>query len=56
MHAAVTTATPPLKEIPQLTKGQEIIVQVTKEPVGKKGVRVTSEVSLAGRFLVLLPV
>ncbi|MCZ6776601.1 MAG: Rne/Rng family ribonuclease [Ignavibacteria bacterium] len=39
----------------QLEKGQEIIVQVTKEPVGKKGVRVTSEVSLAGRFLVLLP-
>ena len=39
----------------QLQKGQEIIVQVTKEPVGKKGVRVTSEVSLAGRFLVLLP-
>jgi len=45
---------PPQKEI-QLAKGQEIIVQVTKEPVGKKGVRVTSEVSLAGRFLVLLP-
>jgi ribonuclease G len=39
----------------QLQKGQEIIVQITKEPVGKKGVRVTSEVSLAGRFLVLLP-
>jgi ribonuclease G len=39
----------------QLQKGQEVIVQVTKEPVGKKGVRVTSEVSLAGRFLVLLP-
>jgi ribonuclease G len=45
---------PPRKEI-QLEKGQEIIVQITKEPVGKKGVRVTSEVSLAGRFLVLLP-
>jgi len=45
---------PPSREI-QLQKGQEIIVQVTKEPVGKKGVRVTSEVSLAGRFLVLLP-
>ena len=30
-------------------------MQVTKEPVGKKGVRVTSEVSLPGRFLVLLP-
>ncbi len=38
-----------------LTKGQEIIVQVTKEPVAKKGVRVTSQVSLPGRFLVLLP-
>ena len=38
-----------------LEKGQEVIVQITKEPVGRKGVRVTSEVSLAGRFLVLLP-
>lgn len=38
-----------------LQKGQEIIVQVTKEPVAKKGVRVTSQVSLPGRFLVLLP-
>ena len=39
----------------RLEKGQDIIVQIIKEPVGKKGVRVTSEVSLAGRFLVLLP-
>ncbi len=38
-----------------LVKGQDIIVQITKEPVGKKGVRVTTEVSLPGRFLVLLP-
>ena len=45
---------PPRREI-NLTKGQDIIVQIIKEPVGKKGVRVTSEVSLAGRFLVLLP-
>jgi len=44
----------PAKDI-HLDKGQEIIVQITKEPVGKKGVRVTSEVSLAGRYLVLLP-
>jgi ribonuclease G len=43
------------RSVPQLTKGQEIIVQVTKEPVGNKGVRVTTEVSLPGRFLVLLP-
>ncbi len=46
---------PPRRENPRLEKGQDIIVQITKEPVGKKGVRVTSEVSLAGRFLVLLP-
>ncbi|MEE9289359.1 MAG: Rne/Rng family ribonuclease [Bacteroidota bacterium] len=39
----------------QLQTGQDILVQVTKEPVGKKGVRVTSEISLPGRFLVLLP-
>ncbi|MGE5314012.1 MAG: Rne/Rng family ribonuclease [Acidobacteriota bacterium] len=45
----------PRKYDVNLTKGQEIIVQITKEPVGKKGVRVTSEVSLPGRFLVLLP-
>jgi ribonuclease G len=49
------TGRTPQFTIPQLKKGQEIIVQVTKEPLGKKGVRVTSEVSLAGRFLVLLP-
>ncbi len=41
--------------VPDLKKGQDIIIQITKEPVGKKGVRVTSEVSLPGRFLVLLP-
>ncbi|MEX1274923.1 MAG: Rne/Rng family ribonuclease [Bacteroidota bacterium] len=38
-----------------IEKGQEILVQITKEPIGKKGVRVTSEISLPGRFLVLLP-
>jgi ribonuclease G len=41
--------------LPDLKSGQDIIIQVTKEPVAKKGVRVTSEVSLPGRFLVLLP-
>lgn len=38
-----------------LQKGQDILVQVTKEPQGKKGVRVRSDVSLPGRFLVLIP-
>jgi ribonuclease G len=38
-----------------LQKGQDILVQITKEPVGKKGVRVRSAISLPGRLLVLIP-
>ena len=38
-----------------LQKGQEILVQITKEPIGKKGVRVRSAISMPGRFLVLIP-
>ena len=41
--------------ITKLRKGEEILVQITKEPVSNKGVRVTSSVSLPGRFCVLLP-
>ena len=42
-------------QVPKLRKGQEIIVQITKEPVSNKGVRVTSSISIPGRFCVLLP-
>lgn len=35
--------------------GQEIIVQVAKEPLGKKGARITSHVALPGRFVVYMP-
>lgn len=42
-------------EIPRLHKDQDIIIQITKEPVNNKGVRVSSSVSLPGRFCVLLP-
>jgi len=38
-----------------LKEGQEVIVQVIREPVGKKGARVTTNLSLPGRFTVLLP-
>jgi ribonuclease E len=38
-----------------LSSGQPILVQVTKDPVGHKGARLTSQVSLAGRFLVYVP-
>jgi len=38
-----------------LKKGQEIVVQVTKESIGTKGPRVTQQVSLPGRFTVFMP-
>ena len=36
-------------------EGQELLVQVIKEPVGTKGARVTTKITLPGRFLVLMP-
>lgn len=38
-----------------LKTGEDILVQVTKEPIGNKGTRLTTAVSLPGRFLVLVP-
>jgi ribonuclease G len=44
------------KKIDELLKpGQEVLVQVVKNPMGTKGARVTMELSIAGRFLVLTP-
>lgn len=39
----------------QLSSGQRVVVQISKEPINTKGPRLTSEVSIAGRNLVLLP-
>jgi ribonuclease G len=39
----------------RLKEGQEIMVQVAKEPIGTKGARVTSYISLPGRYLVFMP-
>src|SRR5262249_13199811 len=38
-----------------LKEGQEIIVQIAKEPLGKKGARITSHIALPGRYLVYMP-
>ena len=38
-----------------LTQGQELIVQIAKEPISSKGPRLTTEISFTGRFLVLTP-
>jgi ribonuclease G len=38
-----------------LKEGQEVIVQVVKEPLGTKGARITSNITIPGRFLVFMP-
>jgi ribonuclease G len=47
------------RRLPQITEmlkpGNEIIVQIAKEPLGKKGARITSHVALPGRYLVYMP-
>jgi ribonuclease G len=39
----------------ELVKNQDIVVQIMKEPIGSKGSRVTSQISIPGRFAVLIP-
>ncbi len=47
---------PTVKDIPDIYPvGSEVIVQVTKGPIGTKGPRVTTNLSLPGRYLVLMP-
>src|SRR5512136_1075843 len=43
----------PIEEL--LQEGQELLVQVSKEPIGTKGARITSHISLPGRHLVYMP-
>ncbi len=39
----------------QLTAGQELLVQIVKEPISSKGPRLTTEITFTGRYLVLIP-
>lgn len=48
-----SAAAPNIKDL--LDPGQELIVQIAKEPLGKKGARITSHVALSGRFMVYMP-
>ena len=52
-------ARPAEKEQPSITEllkeGQEIIVQIAKEPLGQKGARITSHIALPGRYVVYMP-
>ncbi|MBR9990350.1 MAG: Rne/Rng family ribonuclease [Gemmatimonadetes bacterium] len=44
---------PPIQDM--IAKGQKLLVQASKEPIGTKGPRVTTHISLPGRFLVFMP-
>ena len=46
-------AKPPIEEL--IAEGEEILVQVARSPIGSKGARLTTFISLPGRFLVLMP-
>jgi len=56
MHSRRNIQRGPAPKITDLLKeGQEILVQIAKEPIGKKGARITSHIALPGRFLVYMP-
>jgi ribonuclease G len=54
--AGPAVAVPTVKDIPRLyPSGSEIVIQVTKGPIGTKGPRTTADLSLPGRYLILYP-
>ena len=52
-HAREDRSQPKIEDL--LKEGQEVLVQVVKEPLGTKGARLTSHVTMPGRFLVFMP-
>src|SRR6266849_10019150 len=52
-HSAPTRRPQLISEM--LKAGQDVVIQIAKEPLGKKGARITSHVALPGRFLVYMP-
>jgi ribonuclease G len=55
-NAPARTAEPTVKDIPSLyPPGSDIVIQVTKGPIGTKGPRTTTNLSLPGRYLILMP-
>ncbi len=52
-HGAHNGGGPPIERL--LSEGQNLMVQVVKDPLGTKGARLSTQISIAGRFLVYLP-
>ena len=51
--AGVAAPAAPISEL--LREGQDVVVQVVKDPIGSKGARLTTQISIPSRYLVLLP-
>ncbi len=54
-NQAVSTQKSEVNIVDLISEGQDMLVQVAKSPIGTKGARITSYISLPGRFLVLMP-
>ncbi|MDE3104269.1 MAG: Rne/Rng family ribonuclease [Acidobacteriota bacterium] len=58
-HGRVSRASMQVTNLPAISDllkpGQEVLVQIAKEPIAKKGARITSHIALPGRFLVFMP-
>ncbi len=52
-RATTRAGQPPIQDL--LKEGQEIVVQVAKDPIGTKGARLTTHIALPGRYLVFMP-
>jgi ribonuclease G len=52
-HSVQAANLPAISDL--LKPGQEVLVQIAKEPIAKKGARITSHIALPGRFLVFMP-
>jgi len=52
-HSVQASELPAISDL--LKPGQEVLVQIAKEPIAKKGARITSHIALPGRFLVFMP-
>jgi len=52
-RATARAGTPPIQDL--IKEGQEILVQIAKDPIGTKGARITTHITLPGRFMVFMP-
>ncbi|MEC8423236.1 MAG: Rne/Rng family ribonuclease, partial [Myxococcota bacterium] len=52
-RAKARSGQPPIQDL--IKEGQEVLVQVAKDPIGTKGARITTHITLPGRYMVFMP-